>query len=114
MEDPAKQTWSCTPSGDVVSVRRLVRICRDLVKQHTDDPDVPAAPDGADGYAGWVQIALILFRVELKKSLREMGDYLNEIPGVLIVFVLNEPPHYRLSCRWEREYQIRELRRLLR
>ncbi len=27
------------------------RMCRDLAKQHVDDPDVPAAPDGADGYA---------------------------------------------------------------
>jgi len=39
-----------------------------LAKQHIDDPDVPAAPSGADGYAEWAQIALILFRVELGKK----------------------------------------------
>ncbi len=55
----------------MASLRRLAWMCRDLAKQHVDDSDVPAAPDGADGYAEWVQIALILYRVELKKSLRE-------------------------------------------
>jgi len=63
-------------------------MCRNLAKQHVADPDVSAAPDGADGYAEWVQVALILFRVELEKSLRETEDYLNEMPGVLAVFEL--------------------------
>jgi len=49
-------------------------MCRSLAKQHVDDPDVPAAPNGADGYAKWTQIALILFRVESDKSLRETED----------------------------------------
>jgi len=35
-----------------------------------------------------VQIALILYRVELEKSLRETEDYLNEMPGVLAIFDL--------------------------
>ena len=98
----------------MVSLRRLAWMCRDLAKQHVDDPDVPAAPDGADGYAEWTQIALILFRVELEKSLRETEDYLNEMPGVLGVFGLKEAPHYSSFCRWENEYRMRELRRLLR
>ena len=89
-------------------------MCRDLAKQHVDDPDVPAAPDGADGYAEWVQIALILYRVELEKSLRETEDYLNEMPHVLGVFELDEAPHYSSFCRWEQEYRMRDLRRLLR
>ena len=107
-------TGNWTPSGDMVSLRRLAWMCRDLAKHHVDDPDVPAAPDGADGYAEWVQIALILYRVELEKSLRETEDYLNEMPGVLAVFGLNEAPHYSSFCRWENEYRMRELRRLLR
>ena len=49
------------------SLRRLARKCRTLAKQHIDDPDVPAAPDGATGYAKWVQIGLILFRVDSKR-----------------------------------------------
>ena len=64
-------------------------MCRDLAKQHVEDPYVPAAPDCADGYAEWVQIALILYRVEFEKSLRETEDYLNEMPGVLAVFGLD-------------------------
>ncbi len=98
----------------MASLRRLAWMCRNLAKQHVDEPDVPAAPDGADGYAEWTQIALILFRVELEKSLRETEDYLNEMPGVLAVFDLDEAPHYSSFCRWENEYRMRELRRLLR
>ena len=98
----------------MASLRRLAWMCRKLAKQHVDDPDVPAAPSGADGYAEWVQIAVILFRVELEKSLRESEDYLNEMPGVLAVFELDEAPHYSSLCRWEQEYRMRELRRLLR
>jgi IS5 family transposase len=77
---------------------------------------VPAAPDGADGYAKWGQIALILYRVELEKSLRETEDYLNEMPGTLAVFDLGDAPHYSSFCRWENEYEfrMRELRHLLR
>jgi len=89
-------------------------MCRRLAKQHVDNPDVPAAPDGADGYAKWAQIGLILFRVELEKSLRETEDYLNEMPGILAVFDLDEAPHYSSLCRWEQNYRMRELRRLLR
>ena len=85
-------------------------MCRDLAKQHVDEPDVPAAPDGASGYAEWVQIALILYRVELEKSLRETEDYLNEMPNVLAVFDLNEAPHYSTFCRWEQDHRMRELR----
>jgi hypothetical protein len=88
-------------------------MCRNIARQYVDDPDVPAAPDGAGGYAEWVQIALILYRVELEKSLRETEDYLNEMPGVLAVFEFDEAPHYSSFCRWENEYRMRELRRLL-
>jgi len=63
--------------------------------------------------AEWVQIALILYRVELEKSLRETEDYLNEMPGILAVFDLDEAPRYSSFCRWESEYRMRELRRLL-
>jgi len=66
----------------MASLRRIAWMCRKLTKQHVDDPDVPAAPDGADGYAEWVQITLNLYRDELEKSLRETEHYLNEMPGV--------------------------------
>jgi len=89
-------------------------VSRKLAKQHVDNPDVPAAPSGAGGYTKWVQIALILYRVELEKSLRETEDYLYEMPGVLAVFDLDEAPHYSSFCRWKQEYWMRGLRRLLR
>jgi len=82
-------------------LRRLAWMCRKLAKQHVDEPDVPAAPDGADGCAEWVQIALILYRVGLEKGLRETGNYLNEMADILAVFDLDEAPHYSSSCRWE-------------
>ena len=96
----------------MVSLRRLAWMCRYLAKQHVDDPDVPAAPDGADGHAEWAQIALILYRVEVKKSLRETEEYLNEMPGVLGVFGLNEAPHYSSLCRWKQQ-ALREIKRAL-
>ena len=98
----------------MASLRRLARKCRDLAKQHVDDPEVPAAPDGASGYAPWVQIGLILFRVELEKNRRETEEYLNEMPDVLAVFDLDEAPHYSSFYRWEQNCRMRELRRLLR
>ena len=98
----------------MASLGRRAWMCRKLAKHHVDEPDVPAAPDGAGGYAEWVQIAVILYRVELEKRLSETEDYLNEFPGVLAVFDLAEAPHYSSFCRWEQNYRMRELRRLLR
>jgi len=77
-------------SGDMASLRRLAWMCRTLPKQHVDDPDVSAVPEGASGYAEWVQVALILYRVGLKKSLCGTEDSLNEVLGILAVFGLNE------------------------
>lgn len=75
-------------------------MCSKLAKKYVDDPDVPAAPDGASGYAEWTQIAVILFRVELDKSLRETEYYLNEMLDILAVFNFDEAPHYNSVCRW--------------
>lgn len=41
---------------------------------------------------------MISFRVELEKSLREIEDYLNEMPDVLAEFDLDEAPHYSSLC----------------
>jgi len=62
-----------------------------LAKQRVDEPNVSAAPDGADGYAEWIQTAVILDRVELDESLRGTEDSLTEMPGVLSVFDLDGP-----------------------
>ena len=96
------------------SKRPLARQCKHLGKQHVDDPDVPAAPNGDSGYAERVQIALILMRVELDKSLRETEAWFNDSTVILDEFGLERAPHYSSFCRWEQQFQMRELRRLLR
>ncbi len=53
----------------MASLRRLARMCRDLAKQHVDDPDVPAAPNGAGGYAEWTQIGLAVLTPQTAHSL---------------------------------------------
>lgn len=96
------------------SKRPLVRQCKNLGKQHVDDPDEPAAPDGDSGYAEWVQIALILLRVELDKSLRETEAWFNDSNAVLDELNLDNSPDHTTLCRWEQEFEMRELRSLLR
>ncbi|WEL20968.1 Transposase, IS5 family [Halorhabdus sp. BNX81] len=56
----------------------------------------------------------ILYHVELEKSHRETEDSLNEMPGALAVFALDEAPDYSSFHRLEKEFRLRELRRLLR
>ncbi|ELY69199.1 transposase (ISH1), partial [Natrinema pellirubrum DSM 15624] len=53
------------------SKRPIIRQCKNLAKQHVDNPDEPAAPDGASGFAEWTQIAFILLHAELDKDFRE-------------------------------------------
>ena len=60
------------------------------------------------------QIALILMRVELDKSLRETEAWFNDSTVILDEFGLGRAPHYSSFCRWEQDYRMRELRRLLR
>ena len=60
------------------------------------------------------QIALILMRVELDKSLRETEAWFNDSTVILDEFGLERAPHYSSFCRWEQQFQMRELRRLLR
>lgn len=96
------------------SKRPLARQCKKLAKYYADEPDEPAAPDGDSGYAEWVQIALILMRVELDKSLRETEAWFNDSTVILDEFDLERAPHYSSFCRWEQKFQMRELRRLLR
>lgn len=67
-----------TPSCHMKSKRPLVRQCKHLAKQHVDDPDEPAAPTGGSGFAEWAQIALLLLRADLDKSLRETEAWFND------------------------------------
>jgi IS5 family transposase len=96
------------------SKRPTVRKCKNLAKKYVDNPDEPAAPDGDSGFAEWVQIALILFRVELDKSLRETEAWFNDSRAVLEELNLEQSPDHTSLCRWEQKFDMRELRRLLR
>jgi len=60
-----------------------------------------------------VQVVLSPYRVELEKSRCETEHSLDEVPGVLAVFELDEAPYYSSSCRREQEYRMGDHRRLL-
>ena len=94
------------------SKRPLVKQCKHLGKQHVDNPDEPAAPDGDSGFAEWVQIALILMHAELDKNFRETEAWFNDSLAVREELNLDNSPDHTTLCRWEQEYQMRELRRL--
>lgn len=96
------------------SKRPTVRQCKNRARQHVDDPDEPAAPDGASGFAEWGQIALILLRAELDKNLRETEAWFNDSKAVCEELNLNSSPDHTTLCRWEQKFDIRELRSLLR
>ena len=96
------------------SKRPLVKQCKHLAKQHVDNPNEPAAPDGDSGFAEWVQIALILMHAELDKSFRETEAWFNDSLAIREELNLEASPDHTTLCRWEKEYQMRELRRLLR
>jgi IS5 family transposase len=96
------------------SKRPTIRQCKNLAKDHVDDPDEPAAPDGDSGFAEWVQIALILLRAELDKSLRDSEAWFNDSIAVHEELNLDTTPDHTTLCRWEKKFDMRELRRLLR
>lgn len=66
--------------------------------------DEPAAPDGDSGFAKWVQIAVILMRVELDKSLRESQAWFKDTIAVLDELGFDKSPHYCMLCRWEQKF----------
>lgn len=99
-------TRNWTTSGDMRSKRPLVRQWKTLAKQSVDDPDVPAAPDGDSEYAEWGQIALLLWHVELDKSLRDSKAWFNDTTAILDEFGRNKSPHYSSLCRWEQIFQM--------
>lgn len=96
------------------SKRPTVRQCENLAKQHVDDPDEPAAPDGAGGFAEWAQIALIFPRAELDKTFRETEAWFDDSRAVCEELNLDNSPDHTMLCRWEQKFNMRELRSLLR
>lgn len=95
-------------------LRNRAKKCRECGKEGADDPDTPAVADGDGGHAEWVKIGLILFQEEVNKPLRQFEDYLNEMPGILDVFDLEKSPDHTSVSNWNKEFSMRQLRRLLR
>ena len=95
-------------------LRNRAKKCRECGKEGADDPDAPAVADGDGGHAEWVKIGLILFQEEVNKPLRQFEDYLNEMPGILDVFDLEKSPDHTSVSNWNKEFSMRQLRRLLR
>ena len=96
------------------SKRPKARQYKNLAKQHVDEPDEPASPDGDSGYAEWVQIVIVLLLVEIDKSRRETEVYINNMIMVLDELNLDKSPDHTTICRWEQKFDMRELRGLLR
>lgn len=96
------------------SKRSTIRQCKHLAKQYVDNPDEPAAPTGDSGFAEWVQITLILLHTELNKSFRETEAWFNDSRTIYEELQLPKTPDHTTLCRWEQQFQMRELRRLLR
>jgi len=80
------------------SKRPLARQSKNLAKQHIDNSDVPAASNGDDGYAEWIQIPLILMHIEFDKSLRETEVRFNGSTAILNEPDLKRVPHYSSFC----------------
>jgi IS5 family transposase len=95
-------------------LRKLAQTFRDFVTNHIEEPDVPDVADGDDGYDESTKIALLLLKEEIDKPLRKLEDYLNEMPGILDVFGLEKSPDYTSFSKWDGEFPMQELRRLLR
>ena len=95
-------------------IRTLAQTFRDFATNHVEEPDVPAVADGDNGYAKSTKIALLLLKEEIGKPLRDVEDYLNEMPGILDIFGLNKSPDHTSFSNWDKEFPMQELRRLLR
>ncbi len=85
------------------SKRQRVRQCKNLAKQHVDNPDEPAAPDGDSGFAEWAQITFVLLRAELDKSLRETEAGFNDSFAIHEELNLERTPDHTTLCRWEQK-----------
>lgn len=79
------------------SKRPLVKQCKHLGKQHVDNPDEPAAPDGVSGFAEWMPIALILLHTELDKSFRETEAWFTDSRAVCEEMNHDKSPARRIT-----------------
>lgn len=95
-------------------LKTLARTFRNFATSHIEEPNVPAVADGDNGYAKSTKIALLLLKEEINKPLRDVEDYLNEMPGILDIFGLNKSPDHTSFSNWDKEFPMQELRRLLR
>lgn len=95
------------------SKRPLVRQCKHLAKHHVDNPGEPAAACRGSGFATWAQIALLLLRADLDKSLRETEAWFNDSHVIRDELNLDRSPDHTTHSRWEQNVQMRDLRRLL-
>lgn len=94
-------------------LRHLAQTFRDFATNHIEKPDVSDVADGDDGYDESTKIALLLLKEEIDKPLRKLEDYLNEMTGILDVFSLEKSPDYTSFSKWDGEFPMQELRRLL-
>jgi len=95
-------------------IRTLAQTFHEFVTNHVAEQDEPGVADGDDGYATSTKIGMLLLKEEIDKPLRDVEDYLNEMPGILDIFGLDKSPDHTSFSNWDKEFPMQELRRLLR
>ena len=71
-------------------IRTLAQTFHEFVTNHVAEQDEPGVADGDNGYATSTKIGMLLLKEEIDKPLRDVEDYLNEMPGILDIFGLDK------------------------
>jgi len=95
-------------SGEMGRLKNLAQMVRDFAANHVEEPDVSAAPDGADGYTNSTKISLFLLKKDLSEPLRKFGHCLNEMPGILDMFGLEASPDFSSFSVWDGEIPVQD------
>jgi len=95
-------------SSEMGRLKNLAQMVRDFATNHVEEPDVSAAPDGADGYTNSTKIALFLLKRDLSKPLRKFGHCFNEMPEAFDMFGLETSPDFLSFSVWDGEILMQD------
>mgnify|MGYP000574976659 CR=1 FL=1 len=77
-----------------------------------EESDKPAVADSDNGFDESTKIAPLLLEEEIDTPLRQLEDYLDEMPGILDVFDIEKSPDHTSFRNGHDEFQMQALRRL--
>ena len=119
--DSVRTDRSCECLGLSVPERRLLLAehrgslrFHEFVTNHVAEQDEPGVADGDDGYATSTKIGMLLLEEKIDEPLRDVEDYLNEMPGILDISGLDKSPDHTSFSNWDGEFPMQQLRGLLR